>query len=181
MKGTVNVIPIAIRKLKRLRMRLPPRHLFDELLGCSGNRRFFALYWSRAVRAPILNDGFLETLGAPDPYRVWRYHPGVNAALAGYNLGDAAETADHWLLVDRKSRVLYIGAAADVPVVLDYQKRGVIDPLPETAPVRKTGDSMDIQGEGAVLPTKRFKKPMMFNMKLLHELEEWINANVAGH
>jgi len=180
MKGTVKVIPIAIRKLKRLRMRLPPPLLFDVLLGCSGNRRFFALYWSRAVRAPILNDGLLEALGAPDPYRVWRYHPGVNAALAGYNLGDAAETADHLLLVDRKSRVLYIGAAADVLVVLDYQKRGVIDLLKETGPVGKTGDAMDIQGEGAVVPAKRFKKPMMFNLKLLHELEAWINTNVVG-
>jgi hypothetical protein len=179
MKEVAKVIPIVISKLKRLGMHLPPPHIFDELLGCYGNRRFFALSWSRAVRAPILHDGFLETLGDPDPYRVWRYHPGVIDALAGYNIGDAAETADHWLLVDRKSRALYIGAVADVLVVLDYQKRGVIDPLKETGPDRKVGDSMDIQREGAVVPAKRYKKPMFSNMKLMHELEMWLNTNVA--
>ncbi len=65
------VIPIGIRKLKRLTMHLPPSHLFDEPLGCSANRRFFALYWSRPDRLPVLNDGFFEIVGAPDPYRVW--------------------------------------------------------------------------------------------------------------
>jgi len=54
-------------------------------------------------------------------------------------------------------------------------------PLNRMVADAKTGDAMDIQGEGAFVPTMRYKKPMMFNMKLLHELEEWINANVAGH
>ncbi len=180
MKEAAKVIPIVIRKQKRLKMPLPPPHIFDELLGCYGNRRFFALYWSRAVRAPILHDGFLETVGGPDPYRVWRYHPGVNDALAGYNIGDVEETAVHWLLVDRESRALYIGAAADVLVVLDYQKRGVIDPLKESVSDRKSGYSMDIQMAGAVVASKRYKKPMFSNLKLLHELEMWLNAKVAG-
>jgi len=174
------VIPLAIRKLKRLNLRLPPPHLFDELLGCSGNRRLFALSWSRAVRAPLLNDGFLETLGAADPYRVWRHHPGVIAALAGYNIGDAAESAGDLLLVDRKSRVLYVGRAADVLVVLEYQKRGVLDRLPETGAEGVGGASKDIPGEGSIIAAKRYKKPLMFNIRLLHELEGWLNAHCAG-
>ncbi|MDD2336041.1 MAG: hypothetical protein PHD01_05650 [Geobacteraceae bacterium] len=122
MNQSETVIPIAIRKLKKVHMRLPPSHLFDEPLGCSGNRRYFALYWSRADQAPVLNDGFFESVGVPDTYRVWRYEPAVIAALAGYNIGDAAITADHWLLVDRKSRELYIGKVWDVLAALDFQK-----------------------------------------------------------
>lgn len=179
MNEIAQVTPIAIRRLKRVEMRLPPPHLFDELLGCSGNRRFFALCWSRAVRAPLLNDGFLETLGAADPYRVWRHHPGVIAALTGYNIGDAAETAGDLLLVDRKSRVLYVGKSADVLVVLGYQKRGVVDQLPKTGHVEATGDSRVIPGEGAVYASKRYKKPLMSNIKLLHELERWLDAHCA--
>ncbi len=181
MTEAAKVIPIAIRKLKSVRMRLPPARLFDELLGCSGNRRFLALCWSRAIRAPILNDGIFEVLGAPDPYRVWRYHPGVNAALAGYNIGDAVEIADHWLLVDRKSRALYVGDAADVMVILEYQKRGVIDPLHEVEPVRKSGDTLDSMRESGAITTKKYKKPMTFDIKLLHELEAWLKANVTGY
>lgn len=180
MTEAVKVIPIAIRKLKRIRMHLPPARLFDELLGCSGNRRFFALCWSRAIRAPILNDGVFEVLGAPDPYRVWRYHPVVNAALAGYNIGDAVETADHWLLVDRQSRAIYVGDATDVMAVLDYQKRGALDPLYEAEPVQKSRAVPDSNREDGAIPTKKYKKTMTFDAKLLHELESWITANVTG-
>jgi hypothetical protein len=160
-------------------MRLPPPHLFDEPLGCSGNMRFFALCWSRADRAPVLNDGFFEFFGAQDTYRVWRYHPTVIAALAGYNIGDAAITADHWLLVDRKSRAFYVGKVWDVLAVLDFQKSGIPEPLHETGPDPNSRDSMDMQGEGAVVPNKRYKKPMISNMKLLNELEAWLNANIT--
>lgn len=177
MTEIAQVIPIAIRRLKRVEMRLPPPHLFDKLLGCSGNRRFFALCWSRAVRAPLLNDGFLETVGATDPYRVWRHHPAVIAALTGYNIGDAAETAGDLLLVDRKSRVLYVGKSADVLVVLDYQKRGVVDLLPETGHVETAGDSRTIPGDGAVIAFKRYKNPLMSNIKQIHELERWLDTH----
>jgi hypothetical protein len=180
MKVAAKVIPIAIRRLERLKMRLPPPHLFDELLGFTGNRRFFALSWSRPVRAPVLNDGFVETIGESDPYRIWRYHPEVNDALAGYNIGDAAETADHWLLVDRKSRGLYVGAVADVMGVLDYQKRGVIDTMETAGPAQESENSTDVPVEGVTVPAKRYKRPMISNVKLLHELEAWINENVAG-
>ena len=182
MAETVKVIPIAIHKLKRIGMRLPPEHLFDELLGCSGKRRFFALCWSRAIRAPILNDGILEIVGEPDPYRVWRYYPAVVGALEGYNIGDAVDVADHLLLVDRKSRVLYIGEKEDVMVVLDYQKRGLIDSLHEPERFRKSGgDASERKSEDRTMPAKKYKKPMFFDIKLLHELEAWIKANVSGH
>jgi hypothetical protein len=176
----VTIIPIAIRKLKRVNMLLPPPHLFDEPLGCAGNRRLFALWWSRADQAPVLNDGFFESVGVPVFYRVWRYHPAVIAALAGYNIGDAAITADYWLLVDRKSRVLYVGKVWDVLNVLDFQKSGIPVPLHETGPVPDFSDPMDIQGEGAVVPSKGFKKPMNSDNKLLNELEEWLDANMKG-
>ncbi len=173
-----SVIPIGIRKLKRLTMHLPPSRLFDEPLGCSGNRRFFALYWSRADRVPILNDGFFEIVGAPDPYRVWRYHPKVIAALAGYNIGDAALTVDHWLLVDRKLRALYVGKARDVLAVLDLQKNGMLEPYHETAPSSDSRDIRNMPVEGAVVPGKKYKKPFLSTMKILNELEVWINENV---
>ncbi|MRR07418.1 MAG: hypothetical protein EG828_10840, partial [Deltaproteobacteria bacterium] len=72
-RESADIIPLAIRKLEKLRMGPPPRQLFDEPLGSPGNRRLFALYWLRAVRAPILHDGLLETVGDPEPYRIWRY------------------------------------------------------------------------------------------------------------
>ena len=138
MNQALTVIPITIRKLKRVKMRLPPAHLFEEPLGCTSNRRFFALCWSRADQAPILNDGLFESFGVSDFYRVWRFNPVVISALIGYNIGDAAITADHMLLVDRKSRTLYVGKVWDVLEVLDFQKNGVPERLHETGPVHKS-------------------------------------------
>ncbi len=178
MVKVATVIPIGIRKLKRLKMHLPPSHLFDEPLGCSVNRRFFALYWSRADRVPVLNDGFFEIVGAPDPYRVWRYHPKVIAALEGFNIGDAATTLDHWLLVDRKTRTLYVGKVPDVLVVLDLQKNGTLEPHYETGPSSDSRDLKNLQVEVAVVPGKKYKKPFLSTMKILNELEAWINEKI---
>ncbi len=175
MVEAATVIPIGIHKLKRLKMNMPPPRLFDEPLGCSGNRRFFALYWSRADRVPVLNDGFFEIVGAPDPYRVWRYHPKVIAALEGYNIGDTTITADHWLLVDRKSRALSVGKARDVLAVLDLQKNGMLEPYHETGPSR---GMKNMPGEGAVVPGKKYKKAFLSTMKILNELEAWINEKI---
>jgi len=173
------VIPIAIRKLKKVEMRLPPPRLFDELLGCRGDKRFFALWWSRSDQAPVMNDGTFESAGIPAPYRVWRYHPAVMAALAWYNIGDAALTADHWLLVDRKARSLYAGKVWDVLDVLDYQKSGLNEPRNGACPAAGCKGEMDLEGEGGGPPVKRMQQAMISGGKQLDELEAWLDANIA--
>lgn len=180
MNQAQTVIPLSISKLKRVRMRLPPPRLFDELLGCRGNKRFFALWWSRADQAPVMDDGVFESFGMPAPYRVWRYHPDVMAALARYNIGDAAITADHWLLVDRKSRALYAGKVWDVLEVLDCQKRGAPEPLNETGVTGIHTGIMDIQCEDGDASGKGLEEPVNRGEKLLDELEAWLAANLAG-
>jgi len=174
----ITVIPINIRKLRKVKIRLPPARLFDEPLGFTGSRRFFALCWSRADEAPILNDGIIESIGVPDFYRAWRYHPAVIAALIGYNIGDAAITADHMLLVDRTSRTLYVGKVWDILEILDSQKNGIPEPTDETGSVYNSGTSIDMQEEGAVAAKKGYDKPMNSDIKLLNQLEAWMNANI---
>lgn len=179
MDQALTVIPITIRKLKRVNMRLPPAHLFEEPLGYADNKRFFALCWSRVDQAPILNDGFSESFGEPDLYRVWRFNPVVRSKLIGYNIGDAAITADHMLLVDRKLRILYIGKVWDVLEVLDLQKNGTSEPRNETCNVCNSGTPMEMRDEGKVTAKNEDKKMMSSGIKLLDELEAWINANIT--
>ena len=180
MYQSTKIIPIVIRKLKRVKLRLPPAHLFDELLWYLGNRRFFALCWSHADQAPILNDGFFESVGVPDAYRVWRYHPVVIATLAGYNIGDAAIVADHLLLVDRLSRALYVGKVWDVVEVLEFQKSGISEPLHEAGPDCNSGNSEGMQEDSPVAPGRSCKKTINSNTRLLNELEAWLNSNSMG-
>jgi hypothetical protein len=179
MRKAAMITPIAIRKLERIKIRLPPPHLFDELLG-SSNNRFFALYWSRKVQVPVLNDGRFETLGADEPYRVWRYHPRIMAALADYNTGDADDLAEHWLLVDRRTRGLYVGEVSDVLLVLEFQQRGVIDPIPGVEKVGRTGHTAAANMADMVIAAKSFKKQMSVSQKRVRELESWLVKNVGG-
>jgi hypothetical protein len=177
MTEAAKVIPIDIRKLNRINMPLPPAHLFDDLLGCHNNKRLFALYWSRKAQVPILNDGNLEIVGTLEPYRIWRYHPKIIVALSGYNIGDTGDFADHWLLMDRKTRMLYIGDIADVLLVLDYQKRGIIAPLPETETYRQAGEPRTQMPGDPFISTKKFRKQTTLSLKRIHELEAWLDVS----
>jgi len=178
-RESADIIPLAIRRLEKLRMGPPPRQLFDEPLGCFGTRRLFALYWLRGVSAPILHEGLLEKVGDPEPYRIWRYHPRVIPHLLGFNLGDAAERADHWLLVDCLLRMLYVGKSTDVLAVLDYQKRGIIKPLAGAAPGGNIGAPMHLMGKNLRGSQRKLGKLLVPNITVLHALEAWINKNVA--
>lgn len=171
MNQSESVIPIAIRKLKRIALRMPPARLFDEPLGCQGNRRFLGLWWSRTDQAPMLNDGVLEYPGRAAPYRTWRYHPQVIAALARYNIGDAAITADRWLLFDRKSRVLYVGKVWDVVDLLDYPKSSEAEP--------GSSDAIETRQDNNGEPEQANEKPPAVNRKLLDELQAWLDANMS--
>jgi hypothetical protein len=174
-----DIIPLAIRKLEKLRMKPPPPRLFDEPLGYTGTRRLFALYWLRSQRVPLLNDGLLETVGDPEPYRIWRYHPRVVSHLINYDLGDKTDSADHWLLVDRRLRVLYAGKTADVQAVLGFQKRGIIGPLAGAPSRPGKAVSMHLMGKVMTGSQRKLGRLLVPNLSVLHELESWIDGNVA--
>jgi hypothetical protein len=177
-RASADIIPLAIRRLDRLPMGPPPRQLFDDPLGCPGARRLVALYWSRAIRAPMLHDGFLERVGNPDPYRIWRHHPRVIPHLADFNLGDIAEQAEHWLLLDRLSRLLYAGRMAEVREVLEYQKRGIVEPLPEVSAVPGGGEPLHLMGKTLRGSQRKLAKLLVPGYAGLHALEAWIDGHV---
>lgn len=177
--ASADIIPLAIRRLERLRMGPPPRQLFDDPLGCPGARRLVAFYWSRAIRAPMLHDGFLERVGNPEPYRIWRHHGHVIPHLVGYNLGDVVEPAEHWLLLDRLSRLLYAGRAAEVLDVLGYQSRGIVEPLPEESPGPGGAGPLQLLGKDLRGSQRKLAKLLVPGYAELHALEAWIDENVA--
>ncbi len=177
-RPSADIIPLAIRRLEKLCMGPPPRQLFDDPLGCPGARRLVALYWVRAIRAPMLHDGFLELVGNPEPYRIWRHHPRVIPHLMNFNLGDAAAQAEYWLLLDRLSRLLYVGKKADVRDVLDYQKRGIVEPLPVAAPGPVGRQPQHLMGKEPRGPRRKLAGLLVPGYAELHALEKWIEEHV---
>ncbi|MRR53439.1 MAG: hypothetical protein EG822_02865 [Deltaproteobacteria bacterium] len=173
------IIPLAIRRLEKLRMGPPPRQLFDDPLGCPGARRLIAFYWVRAIGSPMLIDGFLERVGNPEPYRIWRHHPHVMPHLMSFNLGDVAERADHWLLLDCLSRLLYVGRAAEVRDILDYQRRGIVAPLPDVSPESGGEEPLHLMGKTLRGSQRKLAKLLVPDAARLHALEAWLNENVS--
>lgn len=178
-RASADIILLAIRRLERLRMGPPPRRLFDDPLGCPGARRLVAIYWSRAIRAPMLNDGFLERVGNPEPYRVWRHHPHVIPHLMDFNLGDTVEPAGHWLLLDRLARLLYVGRAAEVRDVLDYQRRGIVEPLPDVTPGPGGEERLHLMGKDLRGSQRKLARLLVPDYAVLHALEAWIDRHVT--
>lgn len=176
---SADIIPLAIRRLEKLQMGPPPRQLFDDPLGCPGARRLIALYWMRAIGAPILIDGFLERVGNPEPYRIWRHHPHVMPYLLSFNLGDVAERAEHWLLLDRLSRLLYVGRAARVRDVLEYQRGGIVEPLPDVPSESGGAEPLQLMGKTLRDSQRKLAKLLVPGSAGLHALEAWLNENVA--
>lgn len=177
-RPTTEIVPLAIRRLEKLHMGPPPRQLFDDPLGCPVNRRLVAFYWVRAIRAPMLHDGFLERVGNPEPYRIWRHHPQVIPHLTDFNLGDTAEQAGHWLLLDRLLRLLYVGNAADVRKVLDYQKRGIVTPLPDAASEPCDTQPPHLMGKALQGSQRKLAKLLVPDYAVLHALEAWLAEHV---
>ncbi len=177
-RPSAGIIPLAIRRLEKLRMAPPPRQLFDDPLGCPGARRLVAIYFVRAIRAPMLNDGFLEMAGNPEPYRIWRHHPRVIPHLLGFNLGDAAEQAEHWLLLDRLSRILYVGKTEQVRDVLDYQKRGIVEPLPDATRGPAEVQPRHLMGKELRGSQRKLAGLLVPDYTRLHALEVWIEEHV---
>ena len=177
-RTSADIIPLALRRLEKLQMGPPPRELFDDPLGCPGARRLVALYWVRAIRAPMLHDGILERAGNPDPYRIWRHHPCVIPHLMGFNLGDVADHAEHWLLLDRWSRLFYAGRAAEVRDVLGYQKRGIVEPLPDVPPGPYGEEPLHLMGKTLQGSQRKLAKLLVPGYAELHALEAWLDENV---
>jgi len=66
----------------------------------------------------------------------------------------------------------------DILEILDSQKNGIPEPTDETGSVYNSGTSIDMQEEGAVAAKKGYDKPMNSDIKLLNQLEAWMNANI---
>lgn len=177
LQKAATVTPLAMGRLDRLSMPAPPAHLFEMRIGCSAVRRLCALHWCRAVRAPLVHDGFLESVGEQEPYRVWRYHPRVIPHLSAYNLGDATDRADHWLLVDRVSRLLFVGKVADVMTVLEYQQRGIIAPLTGADPEENNGVAR-LLGKALTGIRRGYGRVLLPDTSQRNELAAWIERNV---
>lgn len=89
----------------------PPR--FEDLIGYGGERRHIAFYWC-AGDCPVVEDGVSSATGHYGPWLYWSRHPAVQPSLVGIDYGSCDGPPVQHVLLDRFSRRLFAGPAADV-------------------------------------------------------------------
>ena len=89
-----------------------------ELSGYDGPGRLIALWWSPVGDQLMFSDGTLTATGNWRGWLCFCEHPLVRVFLEDYQLGDSADEAEHWLLVDRYLGTLDVGLARDVEALI---------------------------------------------------------------
>lgn len=101
-------------RLIRLLAPVPP--MIEAALGYYENADFVAFYWAQSgdelASHDSLGNGYV---GANwNAWQVFVQHPVIEPFLSPFDLGNSDVEARHWLLLDRKQRVFYVGTAEEV-------------------------------------------------------------------
>lgn len=106
---------LPLRALTGGGLEAPPR--FEGAVGYTGDSRYVSFHLT-ARSAPVVEDGEFAQAGHYSPLAVWSRHLSVWPALAGVGVdwtgGDPLGGPEHHIVLDRSTRRLYAGLAADV-------------------------------------------------------------------
>lgn len=101
-------------QLIRLLATVPP--MLEAAFQYQGNADLVAFHWIPYSENICICDS-LGGCGTGANWNVWFlfiHHPAISLFLAPFDLGGCEDEAKHWLLLDRKQRVFYVGAAEQV-------------------------------------------------------------------
>ena len=107
--------------VQRLEITAHPQ--LEKSLGYRGNNRWIAWHWEPEIDQLICSDGKIVSTGNNLAWLVFLQHDLVQPALEDYNLckGDR-----HSLLLDRRSRNLYIGEGTEIQSLLEQSESLVL-------------------------------------------------------
>jgi hypothetical protein len=93
---------------------IPVPSMLEQALGYEGQHRYVAFWWEPAGDELAWDDGQSGVVGANwHAWLTYVQHPHITPYLEPYELGSSDEPAQHWLLLDRQERVLYVGTVND--------------------------------------------------------------------
>lgn len=98
------------------RLDLNAHRRLEKALGYNADRRWVAWHWEPQINQVTYTDG--ETLGSANSpaWQVFLEHPGNRQILGDYDLTQTDQT---WLLLDRKTRNIYVGDGKVIEGLLD--------------------------------------------------------------
>lgn len=93
---------------------------FERAFGLQTQARWLGLYWEPQLAQVCYTDGETVGIGNTQAWQLFCAHPDINPLLSSYRLGDDGNSAQHYLLLDRQNRQLYVGEAAVVTDCLQH-------------------------------------------------------------
>lgn len=90
----------------------------ETALAYSGISRWIGLYWERELNQFCYSDGQSIGTGNNLAWQLFRTHPQVSCLLTPYQFGDSGQPTQHYLLLNRETRKLYVGEGAIVEAYL---------------------------------------------------------------
>jgi hypothetical protein len=169
---TANTERDLFERLTPLAAPVPP--MLEEAIGYNGEAHFVSFHWTPGGDEAYYDDRQRAGTGEWQGYLAFVQHPVVKPLLAQYNLGDSDREAQHWLILDRHTRKLYVALVKDARTFLEQQ-------WPKAEPINMT------QEEWTALVKKvknvRLKEPDMKDIyrqfeeqqKLVEALQNWLN------
>lgn len=98
--------------LQPLPITLPAR--FEQAFGLQTPARWLGLYWEPQLDQACYTDGETVGIGSAQAWHLFCTHPAIKPLLSPYQLGDRGDSAQHYLVLDRQNRQLYVGKVAEV-------------------------------------------------------------------
>jgi hypothetical protein len=93
---------------------IPVPPMLEEALGYAGTSRWVAFHWTPWGDKLRYEDGTVSADGSWHAWLTFVRHRRIAPALAPYHFDNSEEEARHWLLLDRETRTLSVGAVVDV-------------------------------------------------------------------
>lgn len=90
----------------------------ETALAYPGNSRWLGVYWESELNQFCYSDGQLVGTGSNQGWQLFRTHRHVSPLLKQYHFADDGQPAQHYLLLDRKTRRLYVGEGALIEACL---------------------------------------------------------------
>jgi hypothetical protein len=92
---------------------IPVPSMLEEALGYAGAARWVAFHWEPCGDELRYHDGTVSADGSWHAWLTFAHHHRIAPALAPYHFGNSEEAAHHWLVLDRETRTLSVGAVVD--------------------------------------------------------------------
>ncbi len=152
---------------------IPVPPMLEGAPGYAGQSRWVAFHWEPGDDELRYHDGAVSADGSWHAWLTFAHHRRVAPALAPYYVGNAEEDAVHWLLRDRETRTLFVGACA---AVSEFLRQSAFSLLTSEALIvlRKTRrerlqEPQDVQAAVA--------HAMQRAQQLVTALTAWLDAN----